>query len=507
MNKAVFCTLMAISLAAAASLRLDRLGLRPMHHDEANQAVKFGLLLEHGEYHYDRTDHHGPTLYYLTLPIAWARGQKTLSQIDETTLRLVPALFGSILILVFLPLAGGLGRGAVCITALLAALSPAMSYFSRFYIQEALFICFALGLVIAAGRYAMKPKAAWALIAGICAGMSFATKETSVLVFSAAFLSVLLCRDISSLASVKIREHLRHLIFACLPAFIIVIALYSSFFTNRTGILDSILAFREYATRGFQDSAHAHPWYYYWNILLYSSSGGLAWSEGLILVLAILGTWFSFRGTHFWPRYIVLYSWILAAMFSVIRLKTPWNVLPFLVGFTLMAGYGMSTLLEQTRFLWLKVILVIGFGVGLLHLGKESWMVNFRYPADPRNPYVYAQTVPDFLRLAQRVHELAALQSDGNTTLIKVVAGPYEQWPLPWYLRDLGRVGYWTNMADCGSLQDAPIVIASQENAPQVGALLGDNYQGEYYGLRPEEILTLYIENSLWKRFLIARSQ
>jgi len=57
-----------------------------MHHDEANQAVKFGALLERGEYRYDANDHHGPTLYYLTLPAAWLRGQSTLASLDERTL-------------------------------------------------------------------------------------------------------------------------------------------------------------------------------------------------------------------------------------------------------------------------------------------------------------------------------------------------------------------------------------------------------------------------------------
>ena len=62
--------LVAIALAAGLALRLARLDVRPMHHDEANQAVKFGALLERGEYRYDFHDHHGPTLYYLTLPSA-----------------------------------------------------------------------------------------------------------------------------------------------------------------------------------------------------------------------------------------------------------------------------------------------------------------------------------------------------------------------------------------------------------------------------------------------------
>ena len=84
-----------------------------MHHDEANQAVKFGELLETGDYRYDRHDHHGPTLYYLTLPAAWLRGQATLASLDERTLRAVPAVFGAGLLLLFLPLARGLGRPAV----------------------------------------------------------------------------------------------------------------------------------------------------------------------------------------------------------------------------------------------------------------------------------------------------------------------------------------------------------------------------------------------------------
>ena len=58
-----------------------------MHHDEANQAIKFGDLLERGDYRYDYRDHHGPTLYYLTLPSAWLGGQQTLASLDEVTLR------------------------------------------------------------------------------------------------------------------------------------------------------------------------------------------------------------------------------------------------------------------------------------------------------------------------------------------------------------------------------------------------------------------------------------
>src|SRR5688572_14611931 len=140
-----------VALGAGLALRLARLDARPMHHDEANQAVKFGVLLERGEYRYDAHDHHGPTLYYLTLPSAWLRGQGTFASVDEATLRSVPMVFGAATILLLPLLSAGIGRPAVVTAAMLMALSPAMVFYSRMYIQETLFACFALAFVIGVG--------------------------------------------------------------------------------------------------------------------------------------------------------------------------------------------------------------------------------------------------------------------------------------------------------------------------------------------------------------------
>ena len=58
MTRAGAAALVALALTAGLALRFARLDERPMHHDEANQAVKFGALLERGEYRYDAHDHH-----------------------------------------------------------------------------------------------------------------------------------------------------------------------------------------------------------------------------------------------------------------------------------------------------------------------------------------------------------------------------------------------------------------------------------------------------------------
>ena len=110
MTRAGVGALVALALTAGLALRLARLDVRPMHHDEANQAVKFGALLERGEYRYDSHDHHGPTLYYLSLPFAWLRGQTTLASLDERTLRGVTAAFGAATILLLPLVSSGIGR-------------------------------------------------------------------------------------------------------------------------------------------------------------------------------------------------------------------------------------------------------------------------------------------------------------------------------------------------------------------------------------------------------------
>ena len=81
-----------------------------MHHDEANQAVKFGALLGAASTTTTPTTI-GPTLYYLTLPAALAARQTTLASLDERTLRAVPAIFGAATILLLPLLTAGASAG------------------------------------------------------------------------------------------------------------------------------------------------------------------------------------------------------------------------------------------------------------------------------------------------------------------------------------------------------------------------------------------------------------
>jgi uncharacterized protein (TIGR03663 family) len=509
----------AIALTAGLALRLARLDVRPMHHDEANQAVKFGALLERGEYRYDAHDHHGPTLYYLSLPAAWLRGQPTLASLDERTLRGVTAVFGAATILLLPLLSAGVGRMAVASGAVLMALSPAMVFYSRMYIQESLFACFTLAFVIAIGRVALGGGPAWWTLAGAAAGLAVATKETSVIVLPGALVACAIAwwsvgpgRPGTRLADGRWG---RAGLVSLATAAAVAALFYSSFLAAPGGVLEPLRAAGTYLDRGVDPVSHAHPWHYYLGLLAYSSSGGLKWSEGLVLVLAIVGAvtpWGQTRAmsggpdrSHpariFWARYLTCHVAIAAAVFSAIPYKTPWNLLPFYVGAIVLAGIGFSTLVQAPASRTARGGLAAGLVLASAQLGWQAWRASVTYASDPRNPYVYAHTVPDAVRMATRIRELADLHPDGARMEVSVIAPPHEQWPLPWYLRAMPHVGYWTAPGDALPRQ-APVVVASIDHADVVDGALADRYVSEFFGLRPEVLLALYVERDLWERYL-----
>ena len=156
-----------------------------------------------GEYVYDPHEYHGPSLNYLTLPVARLASAEKLTEITEVHLRLVPALFGIAAGRAGLAAARRAGpRRPPAAPPLLTAVSPAMVFYSRYYIQEMLLVCFTFGAIVALWRFAPadgraggRPERAtpacavhaaaagvWLLCCSACRiGMMHASKETCVI--------------------------------------------------------------------------------------------------------------------------------------------------------------------------------------------------------------------------------------------------------------------------------------------------------------------------------------
>jgi len=298
--------------------------------------------------------------------------------------------------------------------------------------------------------------------------------------------------------------------------------LFTSFFRNPRGFIDSILSFEIYFAKAGDAGYHVQPWPYYLRMLAFSRAGsGPVWSEALILILAVVGVGAAIRlrpkaafsksaNLNYANRpflvFVSFYTAISTAAYSLIPYKTPWNLLPFYLGFILLAGSGAAALLRVFKSPPVRAVVFLIIAAGFVHLSAQARRASWVYPADPRNPYVYAQTSPGFLKLVRRVEELAAIHPDREKMFIEVIAGPYETWPLPWSLRRFGRVGYWTSAEEAGQPGAAAVIITDAEQAGRLESALNTSFQSEYYELRPGVFLLLHIRNDLWDEYLKSRA-
>jgi len=517
------CVLILGAMVIGGALRLPRLAQRPMHGDEAVHADKFKDLLERRWYHYDPHEYHGPTLNYLTLPSAWLRSQRQYAQVDEVTLRIVPAIFGLVLIGLVWFLREGLGTRGSGWGAILVAISPAMVFYSRYYIQEMLLVCFSFGLLVCGYQYWRRRRVGWALGAGVFLGLTHATKETCIIVFAAMAAALVVVAAVQRGGLGAVRDGLWqlvgwHLAVGIAAAVVVSGLFYSSFLSHPSGVIDSVRTYATYFGRAGGENLHRHRWYYYLKMLLwFRYGGGPVWTEGVIVLLAVVGLVAAIRGRV--PaggdialvRFVGLYTVVLTAVYSAIPYKTPWCLLGFLHGMILLAGVGVSVLMEAAgRRLGRWVVMVV-LAAGCGHLLWQAYQANYRYYADSRNPYVYAHPTEEVFEVARRVKAYASVHEAGKLMKINVICADNDYWPLPWYLREFPNVGWFDHVPE--DVVSASVIIASPRFEGELARQLYERTSFEqrrmyvflfdrpyYIWLRPKVKLTGYVRKELYEQ-------
>jgi uncharacterized protein (TIGR03663 family) len=508
-----------ILVLLAAFYRFPDLTLRPLHCDEGTNADQLGMLLEHNHYAYISEEFHGPTLHYLSLISSWLQGVHRYVDVSEKTLRLTPVIFGVLLVAAQALLIPYIGLPAAAVSALLMAISPAMVYYSRYYIHEMLLVFFSYGLLMTCIFYARKPMALWAVCAGTFLGLMYATKETWIInlfSMSAALFLVLILEGASGkrLQSLNTLIKARHLLAALLAAIVVSALFLSSFLQNPQGLVDSITAYRTYFSRGIGiDTFHVHPWYFYLKRLIYFHFPGKPiWTEALILILAVLGVIAGFTKKRI-PgvdptllRFFALYASLLTVIYSLVPYKTPWCLLGFLHLMIILGGVGIIWLCHILRPPLARISISALLVLAMFHMGWEAWAENFKYETDPCNPYVYAHTSKDIFRIVQRLQNIAKAHPDGFAMPIQVVS-PTNLWPLPYYLRQYSNVGWWTGVSD--TAPNAPVILATPDMEPALIRKLYElpppgeremymNMFRQRVELRPGVEMVGYVAKSLW---------
>ncbi len=158
--------------ALAVVSRFWALGDRPLHHDESIHAYQSWTLSRGGEWRYDPA-YHGPFLYYVNALVYKIFGA------TDATARLMPAVFGLLLIAFAFPLARWIGKTAAAAYAVFVLSTAHFWYFSRFIREDLYSLVFTLATILAFQRFLETDRARWLLGSAACFALAGVTKENA----------------------------------------------------------------------------------------------------------------------------------------------------------------------------------------------------------------------------------------------------------------------------------------------------------------------------------------
>jgi len=460
-NKVFLLVIIFFLLAFGA--RLTLLELRPIHHDEGVNGHFVSGISEGTGWNYDPVNYHGPTLFYITAVSFFVFGESIFG------LRIVTALFGSLL--VFLPLLfrKELGLKGVAFSSFALAFSSALFYYSVFAIHEILFVFFSF-FSLAFFFYFEKGRE-WSLIAGgFCLAMLYASKEAAFFIGPFILLLAIIYWN-KKKAGVLVKS--KWVIASVLVFILVYSALFTSFYSNPKGIMDSFATVNLWGPRVLEEKGHDKPFEYYSELLLRY--------ESVLLVFGLVGIVYAWGKRNLKIGLLALFFVVLFFGISAVPYKTPWIVMNFLPALALLSGYAFRNLLKDKMIWTVKANAVLLFVVVVL---GSCYYVNVEFPASgTENKLVYVQTS---MAGGSVLRELSGMDS----VLISIDNG--SSWPLPWLLRKQAKYYGADSLENSDFLKDFNALIVSREKAEIVRAAVPEFSEKEF-DLRPGMPLNAFI--------------
>ena len=482
--------------AAAVFLRFEDLAKRPMHADEATGARITAQRMELGGTGFDPTHYHGPTQSRFAMTLCHWRGENSWAEMSKETLRILPAVAGSLLVLLPFFWRKRIGSGSALLASALLACSPLLVYYSRMFIHEMLLTLFGL-----AAMFALIYRAP-AIVAGACIGLMFATKETFVIslaAWSAAGCLLWLKKGMPKWSAIRAlwMQHRVSVLLATSSALICAAFFYTDAFREPRGMFDALRTFFVYET----SSGHDKPFGYYVQLLALPVKSGGAWWFGTPLILLAATACVHAFGKN--PpaqaqviRFIAISVILHTLAYSIIRYKNPWLACLPWAQVCVLAGFSFAEFSKRSKAM--KAWLVAIAAIAMVTQTWQSRQATGRLASDERNPFAYVPTRRDIEDLEPWLKQLQAVSPDQSIEPIAVIGSGY--WPLPWVLRSFEKTGYWQNPPP--ELVSMPIVFAMPDHAEAVANKLEATHQALPRGLRTGVPVMLFVKRELWQLWM-----
>ena len=415
--------LIIVIIILAVISRLSFLDLRVLHHDEGVNYFFSQKIIAGEGYRYDSTNYHGP-LYFFLIALSFL-----FFGISEFSLRLPAALFGIALVLIpFL-----WKRNAIrnefnkYVASFLLLISPSLLYYSRYSIHEIAFVLFSLIAVYSFTLILENSNLKYLPLFAVSLALLFTIKETAIIMLFILFVMILI--NFKRIKRIDFKEDYHLISFSILLFAVVYVLLFTSFFTNPYGIVDSVRGFLPWTGRGIEGAGHDKPFYYYVLILLRY--------EWPIFILSLFGAYHSYklRSNVFLLNLSMLFVLSLV-IYSLIPYKTPWLIINITAPMCLLAAIGLKNIKIDELKKNFKILFFVLILAGLVYLAYFSVNLNFVKPWQQENKFAYVHTDKDILNMVEKINE----QEDKSA--IFIVSDEY--WPLPFYL-DSKNVSYSTD--------------------------------------------------------------
>ncbi len=509
----------------ALVMRLWELGARAFHYDEVLH-VFYSWHFAQGQGYQHMPMMHGPFQFDGTALIFFLFGD------SDFTARLLPAIFGTALVVLPYFLRRQLGRWGSLAVATLLAFSPLLLYYSRYARNDIYIVFWSLLIVICMWRYFEERKARYLYIGAAALSLSFCTKEVSYITVAIIALFLLIvaawelvsrlrkrldlkelsapaeflimigtlslplfgalwwaaytnldsglekvlivlllsgvCIVFAICAVVGILWNWRRLLISAIIFYGIFTLLYTSFFTNPGGFVSGIWGTVDYWIEQQEVARGGQPWFYY--IML------LPIYEFLPLLFAFVGAvYYAIKGNLF-SRFLVYWVVVSLLLYSFSGEKMPWLSLHIALPVILLGGVFIGRLLQGLEWRWVKPrIAQVSTVLVLLFLFSSTVYIacqeSYQEGDEPPQMLLYAGMSSDVPRIMDQIEELAEETGEGKEIAITLDNDLYWLWR--WYLRDYKNVDYSIDQPK-GS-----VLILSADHEPADESYLEQYDEGE----------------------------
>ena len=464
----------------ALTTRFWDLGDRPFHHDESIHAHQSYTLMKDGNWRYDPA-YHGPFLYYANALVYRLLG------VTNTTARLLPAIFGLLLIAAAIPLARWIGRGAAVAYAALVLISPHPTYFSRFIREDIYSLVFTLGTILAFQMFLETDRARWLTLAAVSFALAGVTKENAYMT-GVLFVGYGVFAFVVRVLQTKGKGRLSNTLAATtgwigariLPlltaglVFLAIWALLYSAFGKYPGDWLAIPKAIKYWMGQHSIARIPGPWYYYVPQLLYY--------ETAILFAACFAFRRRAKGDSPFLRFVAFWAVGSLLLYAWAREKVPWLTVHALLPIVILAAVGVASLWRDRREKNARLALAAFFVLALVN-ASGTLLACFRYGAhdverEPKHAEIlaYVQTTWDLTRALASVDLARPRVAPGEAVV--TVSGE-ASWPLTWYLRDTPTK--WVTRVDDAT---TPIIVSDWDPQGGLEKQLADKYDAKRVPIR-----------------------